>query len=213
VKRLLLLALPALALPAVPARGGPILFLVAERPGVAVHGDSYVLPLTEPADVAHARRLIAEGPDIGGAIAFAEIAAGADGVNRDHLAPGAPAWSWHVTRLLGFADITAEIYDGWPGEVERDVAGWIRNTDGRIGFWNYTVVAELGPAQQAAVPEPPALALLGLSVLGLAGYGGWRRRRPTRAESGSVSGRRLPNPCAGGFCWSSGFSRSGAETG
>ena len=173
--RRLFLALSALALGTAPARGDLILFLVAERPGEAVHGDSYVLPLTDPPDIAHARRLIAEGPGIGGAIAVAEIAAGADGINRNDLASGMPEWSWHVTGFAGFADFTAEILDGWPGEVDRDVPGWIQNTGGRIGFWNYTVVAELGAAP-AAVPGPSALTLLVGGGLGLAGYG-WRRRR------------------------------------
>ena len=117
-------------------------FLIAERPGEEVHRDSYVLPLTNPDDVSHARRLISEGPGIGGAIAVAQIAAGTDGVNRDLRAPEAPPWSWHVTEFSGFADFTVEILDGWPGFVEQDVDGWIENTGGAIGFWSYTVVAE-----------------------------------------------------------------------
>lgn len=115
-----------------------ILFLVAEPGGSVVHGDSYVLPLDDPAAIAHARELIALGPEAAGApIAVAGIAAGADGINRDHRAAGAPEWSWHVTGFQGFADSTIEILDGWIG-----------NTQGTIGFWTYTVVEEL--------PEPPA---------------------------------------------------------
>jgi hypothetical protein len=106
-------------------------------------GDSYVLPLDDPDDIAHARALIAEGPSIGGAIAVAEIAPGADGLNRDWLAPGKPQWSWHVTRFDGFADATVEILDGNPSMVEEDVDFWIQNTNGFIGFWGYTVTAEL----------------------------------------------------------------------
>lgn len=126
-------------------RADTISFLVAERPGAETHGDSYVLPLSNPDDVSYARRLISEGPDIGGAIAVARIEKGGDGINRDLLAAGAPEWSWHVTEFMGFADFTVEILDGWPGFVEQDVDAWMQNTGGFVGFWNYTVVAEVSP--------------------------------------------------------------------
>ena len=57
-----------------------VYFLVAEQPGYESHLDSYVLPLSDPADIAHARDLIAFGPGIGGTIAVAKIAAGANGI-------------------------------------------------------------------------------------------------------------------------------------
>jgi hypothetical protein len=121
---------------------GVVRFLVGES-GSAFHNDSYVLPLSAPADINHARKLIAMGPSAGAAIAVANIAKGGNGINRDYLATGAPAWSWHVTSFEGFADFTVEILDGWPTYVESDVDGWIANTGGQIGFWQYTVVAEL----------------------------------------------------------------------
>src|SRR5687767_9069464 len=81
-------------------------FLVAERPGEEFHRDSFVLPLTESDDISHARELLSLGPDRAGAsIAFAKIAAGADGINRDLLAPDQHEWSWHVTEFEGFGDI------------------------------------------------------------------------------------------------------------
>jgi len=119
-------------------------FVVSEADPDGPHGDSYLLPLEDPADIAHARDLVANGPSVGAPIAVAAIAAGPDGVNRDVLAPGKPAWSWHVTEFLGFADNTIEILDGWPTFVEGDVEGWIANTNGQIGFWGYTVTAEIG---------------------------------------------------------------------
>ena len=126
-----------------PEAPSPTLFVVAER--VPVHGDSYLLPLTDSLDIADARALIAEGPQSGvGSIVVARIAAGSDGVNRDVLAPGEPPWSWHVTAFVGFADAAIEICDGWPGYVESDVDGWIANTNGTVCFWSYTVVAEWG---------------------------------------------------------------------
>jgi hypothetical protein len=134
-------------------------FLVAERPGQEVHGDSFVLPLTESDDVDHARELISLGPDrAGGSIAFAKIAAGSDGINRDLLAPDQHEWSWHVTEFEGFGDVGIELVDGTPTMVEDDVPGWLQNTNSSIGFWNYTVVREL-PNYPAVIPPPPANAI------------------------------------------------------
>jgi hypothetical protein len=171
----LALALVAAAA-AAEARADVVHFLVAERPDQAAHHDSFVLPLDDPEAIAHARALITQGPEIGRPIVHARIAAGADGVNRDYLAPGAPEWSWHVTDFLDFADLTVEILDGWPGYVEGDVPGWIANTGGEIGFWGYTVTAEL-----PVVPEPGALelgAIGGLALLACA----YTRRRLGRAR-------------------------------
>lgn len=134
---------------AAPAAAVPIEFLVAEHPGREIHGDSFVLLLEDPEHIAHARELIETKGAAGAAIVVARIAAGADGLNRDLRAPGAPPWSWHVTEFETFADNTIELCDGWPGYVEQDVEGWIENTDGTICFWSYTVVEEL--------PEPDAV--------------------------------------------------------
>ncbi len=143
------------------AHAMPVYFVVSELNPEAGHGDSYVLPLEDVNAINHARNLIENGPSIGGTIVVASIAAGADGINRDVLASGQPLWSWHITKFLGFADITAEILDGWPGFVEQDVEGWIANTGGKIGFWSYTVTQEL------AVPEPGTLFLMFSGLFGL----------------------------------------------
>ena len=157
------------------ARAGTVYFVVAERPGVAEQGDSFLLPLSAEADIAHARDLIARGPDAAGApMVFAEIVAGADGVNRDVLATGEPLWNWHVSAFEGFGDVGIELVDGSPTLVEEDVPGWIVNTRrtddsaaGHIGFWSYTVVAEL---QAASVPLPAALpaGIVGLVAIAVA---------------------------------------------
>jgi hypothetical protein len=161
----------ALICPAGVARAGTVLFVVAEKPGTETHHDSFVLPLSDPADVAHARDLIARGPDAAGSsIVFAEIAAGADGVNRNVVVPGRPLWDWHVTRFEGFGDLGIELTDGNPTLVQADVAGWVDNTNGvggsdrgHIGFWNYTVLAELGDA----TPSVPLPAALSTAAIGL----------------------------------------------
>ena len=167
------------------AHAATVYFVVAERPGVAVLGDSYVLPLSAEADIAHARDLIARGPDAAGAaIVFAEISAGPDGINRDVLALGEPPWEWHVSAFEGFGDIGIELIDGNPTQVGDDVQGWILNTrrsedetTGHIGFWSYTVVGELTPS----VPLPAALplgaaGLVAVTALRRWPVAPWRRR-------------------------------------
>jgi hypothetical protein len=151
---------------------GPVYFLVSERVGHSDHGDSFVLPLTAVDDIAHARDLVRRGAEAAGsAMVFADIVAGADNINRDILAPGKPAWSWHVSHFTSFGDIGIELLDGSPGFIERDVQGWINNTGGariggptvtvgHIGFWNYTVTAELtGPANDLRIAPPVAVPL------------------------------------------------------
>lgn len=152
------------------ARAGVVYFVVAEPPGVAEAGDSFVLPLSADTDIAHARDLIARGADAAGAsIVFAEISAGADGINRDVLAPGEPLWNWHVSAFEGFGDIGIELVDGNPTMVEEDVAGWILNTRrdesdtrGHIGFWSYTVVSELDAVPSVPLPAAVPAGLIGL---------------------------------------------------
>jgi hypothetical protein len=167
-----LVALFIVAACAVPARGGTVYFEVAERPRQVVHHDSYVLGLTDAAAVSHARDLIARGPDAAGqSIVFAKIAPGGDGINRDLLAPKQPLLSWHVTEFQGFNDFGIEILDGWPTYVEQNRDTWLRETNGRIGFWNYTVTRELpgypDVIPSVAVPLPPALPAAAVTLAAL----------------------------------------------
>src|SRR5438552_3533260 len=80
---------------------------------------SYVLPLSNEKDKQDARTLIEQVkrykntpddpfPSEPGAIVLAEIAWGADGMNRNHLVPDKPEWWWHVTRFIGFTPATIE---------------------------------------------------------------------------------------------------------
>jgi hypothetical protein len=134
------------ALASVPALAQtPVRFEVAEVPGREVWHDAYTLSLTDPAAVAHARDLVARGLAAGEAIVVARVAAGLDQLNRNWSSPGAPPWHWHISQFVGFADATVEILDGTPWGVEANAAGW-EVYPGLIGFWNYTVVAELPPA-------------------------------------------------------------------
>jgi hypothetical protein len=177
--QILLASLAVLLMTGRPARAGLIRFLVGEY-GETVHGDSFVITIdeAEPLKLAHARSLIdwvetgAEPENSpGDTIIVAPIMAGADGINRDHLAVGEPVWNWHVSGPAEFAFNTIEILDGWPTFVEQDIPGWIANTNGMIGFWNYTIVRELGPVED--IPEPSTLLLFACGGAGLV----WMVRR------------------------------------
>src|SRR5688572_30026987 len=124
------LAVALVVLCAASARGGTVYFLVTELPGQEFHHDSFVLPLTDPAHIAHARELVRFGPSVGETIVFADIVAGRDEINRDLLEPGKPAYSWHVSEFTAFGDFGIELVDGHPTYVEQNLSEWIDNTDG-----------------------------------------------------------------------------------
>lgn len=174
----------AVAMAFVPAtHAGTVYFEVAERAEVAAHHDAYVLPLSNPEHIQHARDLIREGPDQAGeAIVFARIAAGSDGINRNLLAEGQPEWSWHVSEVHGFGDFGIELIDSWPTYIEQNLPAWLSENDGAIGFWSYTVVRELEgypasrPPPPNAIPLPAALPA-GAAMLGALLIAHNRRRR------------------------------------
>lgn len=147
MKKLLILSIVFAMAVVAPCAGETVYFLVAEL--APVRNESYVLPLTDPDDIEDARYLVEYGP--GGEVPMIVVAAidhwdpNRINTNRDYLQPGIPAWSWYITEFLGFADFTVEVLDGRPSGVEGSVQWWIENTGGFIGFWFYTVVAELGP--------------------------------------------------------------------
>ena len=144
--------------------GSTVYFQVAEFQLPYYRNDSYVLPLSDPQDIAYARGLIGTGPPIGfSRIVVADIEAGSDGINRDFRAPGAPLWSWHVIEFIGFADYTAEILDGCPTYIEQEYKEKPPGTRGSIGFWSYTVVAELDPSL-FPVPIPSSFLTFELTV-------------------------------------------------
>lgn len=125
------------------AYGETIYFLVAEQ--IPNHNDSYVLPISDSDanDIVYARNLASGGMAFATCV-VADIAAGADGINRNYLSPVRAPWNWHVTNFVSFVEVPPPILDGWPGLVQNNVDEWMNNTGGQICFFNYTVVAELG---------------------------------------------------------------------
>ncbi len=126
-------------------KGETVYFLVAEANQVnPVNGDSYVLPLMEPNDIAHARNLIEYGQTAGQPIVVADIMCGPVCINRNYLVSGKPKWSWHVASFDHFADSTPSSLNGTPTSVNSNCWGWMSSSGGQIGFWDYTIIAELG---------------------------------------------------------------------
>jgi hypothetical protein len=118
-------------------------FVVAVPGLYPLSGDSYILVLTDPADISVARALVANGDF---AIVVARVSAGSDGINRDVIAPGEPKWSWHVKEFLTFADAATEICDGSPTQTEQVAQSWPPDYEETICYWSYTVVAEIPPS-------------------------------------------------------------------
>ncbi|UCF44495.1 MAG: hypothetical protein JSV99_06190 [Planctomycetota bacterium] len=134
--------LMVLAVLGAPVQGETVYFLVGEK--VPFHNDCYVLPLDYPFFIDYARELIEYGTGEYGTIVVATIyrwEGEGMNINRNYLKPGLAAWSWAVI-FDGFAEVTVEICDGWPGWLEDEPGGW--PTGSQICFWDYTVVAELG---------------------------------------------------------------------
>ena len=151
-------------------------FVVSEIGSPCVHCDSFLLPLSNPEDIADARALVENGPSGRvGSIPVLAITAGPDGLNRDVLANGEPLWDWHVSGFVGFADFTIELCDGWPGFIESDPAAFIANTGGQFCPWSYSVTAELAPPPTIPSSSSWTAFVLGLLLLSLA-YGSVRRR-------------------------------------
>ena len=88
----------------------PVYFLMAHRPldCVILGGGwwnlntSYVVPLESSEDIAHARAVVRNDPCEPRPFLRMRAAPASDGLNRNHLAPNAPFWDWHITQADAF---------------------------------------------------------------------------------------------------------------
>ena len=127
-----------------------VYFLVGEGrsiPEMDRKNDSYVLPLSKQEDVNYARYLVLRNQlgflEGDRTIVVANVTGTKDNINRNFLDPKFPRWSWQVSQFLGFAEITAEVLDGNPTQLGQ--SDWTGDGQVTIGFWDYTIVRELGP--------------------------------------------------------------------
>jgi hypothetical protein len=119
--------------------GSAAYFVVAQPETYPLFGDSYVLPLTDPADIELARAIVGGGF----AIVSATVVPGDGGYNRDMLAPEGHRWSWHVARFHEFTPTAIEICDGNPTATEAEAQNWQPGDEILICYWSYTVVEEI----------------------------------------------------------------------
>jgi hypothetical protein len=144
-----------------------VYFLVGERiPRIPVPGarppESYVLPLSDPEAIAHARWLIATDPlntryvpyppppddpptHYKGVTVHVRVAKTRDWSNRDFYRPGFPAWSWRVVELVGFPQVISGDLDAIPSAVEQWMAEASERAETTFAALGFTVVRELGP--------------------------------------------------------------------
>jgi len=119
-------------------------FLIGEA--IPQHGDTFILPLSNESDILAALEILKQDLSERKRIVVAKIVKGGitgEYANKDLLDENKRIWSWRVSEFVGFADISAELYDGWPTYVESNLDEWIKNTNGKIGFWSYTVLREV----------------------------------------------------------------------
>jgi hypothetical protein len=129
-----------------------VYFICADRTEQKYRNDSFVLPLSKPEDVREARRLLKESAQ---RIPVVNIVAGADGINRDHLAVGAPPWNWHVTEFIRFTDSVP----GWcdycttPALIEERLEKY--KVSCMAAFTEHGILAELRPPFKVSVRFTP----------------------------------------------------------
>jgi hypothetical protein len=136
----------------------PTYFLVGEQKPLALapyaKHDCYVLPLYRQQDIDHARFLISKY-HLGvvavsnNPVVVAWAIRGKDGINRNFLDPRFQEWSWHV-EFVAFTEGTPETWDGWPTYTESvfEDSPYVHEKT-KIGYWDYTVIRELGPVPLA----------------------------------------------------------------
>jgi hypothetical protein len=84
---------------------------------VEVNGEAFRLWSESPSFIEHAAKLKASGK--AGTAMFRVVLAGTD---------CDPQWSWHVdAKEMAWPDVTMELCDGRPSDIERDVPRWIED--------------------------------------------------------------------------------------
>jgi hypothetical protein len=111
------------------------------------HNDSFILALQDPNDIEKAREMIQDPQKRKLVVAEITRDNSINYYNNKDLNQNRK-WSWHVAEFLEFADNTIEILDGNPTYVEDNYDEWVNitkgeNGNGRIGFWNYSILSEV----------------------------------------------------------------------
>ena len=103
---------------------------------------SFVAELSDPLQITQALDQIQHPEQFQARILIGVIDAGSAGVNRDELSPWKNSWSWHVSRVVKFAELASQACDGSPEFVEDFLLSWL-DSKSPICFWNYRIIKEL----------------------------------------------------------------------
>jgi hypothetical protein len=121
------------------------------RVSTSSNTQSYVVALSDPNQVEQARNQVAHPltalrPSFAPRILVARIAYGSGGFNRDLSSKAKVPWSWHVEKVLRFAELASQDCNGSPEELEENLKAVVESS-GVICFWNYRIVEELSRDQ------------------------------------------------------------------
>lgn len=114
---------------------------------------SYVARISDPILVAQARLQMTSPGLTQPRILIGEIDYGNGGFNRDFSDSRATPWSWHIKRVIQFAQLASQECDGSPEMLEELLKPWKENS-GIICFWGYRIVEELQPGTRYPTSMP-----------------------------------------------------------
>jgi len=108
------------------------------------HSQSFVVSLTDPDLIAQARAQISSPGDFRARILIGQISGGSGGVNQNLRGSFNAPWSWHVAKVVKFAEMASQGCDGSPDFVEDFLQSWL-DSKSNICFWSYRITRELQP--------------------------------------------------------------------
>lgn len=103
---------------------------------------SFVVEISNPNLIAAARKQLQLPFAFLPRIVVAQVKAGHGETNRDFSERRKTPWSWHVARVVQFADLASQDCDGSPEMLDEILKPWL-NSGTNICFWNYKLSREL----------------------------------------------------------------------
>jgi hypothetical protein len=166
------------------------------------NGQTFVFQVSDPT-VAHQVRLgIAQGLNQG--VPLFRIAAGGDGVNKNYALPGNPAWNWHVTEFVAFAELLIDAdrpsLSGNASDLALDPVAWVRDNGTLISWRSYYVREEIFPDRPTATVNLSTRGFVGVGenylIGGFVVQGGLPRTLLIQARGPSLGAFGIENPLA-----------------
>ena len=128
-------------------------FRKSDNPGVLFllsnenRTQSYLVRLTDPAQIQQAREQISNPTGWRPRILVGQVALGSNRDNQNLLGPFKHMWSWHISKVFRFAELASQSCDGSPQFIEDILPAWVGGAfnggSTTICFWGYQVTEEL----------------------------------------------------------------------